>query len=373
MREARCHLVYSVPHSEAMFGNRLVRAIRRLLRSLGVPVGLLQTRRPSRDEIEQWPRRSPYENTKQLFYALNQVAPVRLYHLTEIIRSPARTADWFLGHPVFPYFTGAKGVTEIVAVSPIRPKIFALITPLHCRPDLDSNHINIGFLNHVGLLLEGADVLFAIMGEYWWHEWDRSPYAHWKPKMVRLDMAIDASGFPFLRHRFNPEGRRRYLYVGNNEERKGVRFLNQLFAQCSDLECGWIGNGPEMPHVKRISEFRPLTPEFVASVMQDYDFFISPSLVDPNPTTILESMAWGLPVLCTPQSGYYETEFRLNIYSDDLARSEAALRRLQHESETNLLHMSKTARRVVEENYSWADFTGRVVREMEARSVHATG
>jgi hypothetical protein len=36
----------------------------------------------------------------------------------------------------------------------------------------------------------------AIMGEYWWDQWDLSKYAHWKTKMVRLDMAVDATRYP---------------------------------------------------------------------------------------------------------------------------------------------------------------------------------
>ena len=76
----------------------------------------------------------------------------------------------------------------------------------------------------------------------------------------------------------------------------------------------------------------------------------------PNPTTILESMSWGFPVVCTPQSGYYETSYRKNIYHDDFDRSVEVLRQLQFADENVLQEMSTEARRVVERDYTWDRF-----------------
>ncbi|MCD6290628.1 MAG: hypothetical protein J7M34_09010, partial [Anaerolineae bacterium] len=70
--------------------------------------------------------------------------------------------------------------------------------------------------------------LFAITGEYWYNTVEQSPFAHWKEKMVRVDMAVDASRFPYLKRRFNPPGERVLFYLGTDAPEKGVAHLAQL-------------------------------------------------------------------------------------------------------------------------------------------------
>jgi glycosyltransferase involved in cell wall biosynthesis len=114
----------------------------------------------------------------------------------------------------------------------------------------------------------------------------------------------------------------------------------------------------------RISGARRLTPAYMSHVAQDFDFFISPSAADPNPTTILESMAWGFPVVCTPQSGYYETSYRKNIDRTDMDRSVDVLRQLQYAEEGELLRMADEARQVVEQDYTWDLFVDRICTKL---------
>ena len=242
--------------------------------------------------------------------------------------------------------------------------MFALITPLHCDIEVKTSHINRSFLEDVERLMPAADVLFTIMGEYWWAQWCSSPYAHWMPKMVRLDMAVDASRYSRVKHRFNQPGQRGYLYIGTSDYRKGSDYLSQLMGRLGQYPSGWIGYGPDIPNVRRISTDRALTPEFMADIAEQFDFFISPSRADPNPTTILESMAWGFPVVCTPQSGYYETSYRRNIYLDDLDRSVAVLNELQFVDDADLLRMTNEARYVVETLYTWDRFTSTVIQHL---------
>jgi glycosyltransferase involved in cell wall biosynthesis len=99
----------------------------------------------------------------------------------------------------------------------------------------------------------------------------------------------------------------------------------------------------------------------MAEVGNKFDFFISPSKADPNPTTILESMAWGFPVVCTPQSGYYGTDYRRNIYLDDISGSVNVLNELQYDDERKLVFMANKAREKVVVDYNWDKFTSTVI------------
>lgn len=362
----KCHFVYSVPSTNRPGVSRISRRVRSILNRVGVPVAQLTNRHPSKEDLDLWPARSPYENTRNMYMALSKKMPTLLYHLTERVYCPLDHDDIFLGHPYFPSTAGCYGVTELAAKEKVRPSKFALITPLHCDCDIETTHINKAFLDDVDRLLPLTNVLFGIMGEYWWDQWDLSPYAHWKPKMIRLDMAVDVTRYPRIKMRFNPPGKRGYLYIGpSNDVRKGSDFLGQLMGLLDDYPKGWIGGGEQdIPNMAHISNIRPLTPAFMTDIAEKYDFLISPSRADPNPTTILESMAWGFPVLCTPQSGYYQTSYRRNLYLDDIDKSLTVLEELQYADEADLVRMADEARQVVEKDYTWAKFTSTVIKSL---------
>jgi glycosyltransferase involved in cell wall biosynthesis len=135
-------------------------------------------------------------------------------------------------------------------------------------------------------------------------------------------------------------------------------------AELGNSRCGWIGDGPEIRGITRISKSRDLTPEFMSKIAEDFDFFVSPAIADPNPTTILESMAWGFPVICTPQSGYYETGYRRNIFIDNIKKSVNVLKDMQYANESELLKMADEAREIVIANYNWDKFTDTVIQNL---------
>jgi glycosyltransferase involved in cell wall biosynthesis len=307
--------------------------------------------------MRRWPRSSPYENTRNIFLGLSRRLPTVLYALDEQVRCDFSPGDVFLGHPRFPFGEGKMGVTELSLRGTPRPRIFALISPLHCDASVRTTHINKAYLDAVDSLLPRADILFGIMGEYWWDQWPNSPYAHWMDKMVRLDMAVDTTCFPRVKRTFNPPGRRGFLYIGRNDPMKGIDFLSQLARHTRDCRWGWIGSGPPIEGIPCLSGPRPLTPDYLSRLAGEFDFFVNASVADPNPTTILESMAWGFPVICTPQSGYYETSYRRNMCHADLEGSIGVLRQLQSLEEAKLQGMADEARRVVEERYTWDRLT----------------
>jgi glycosyltransferase involved in cell wall biosynthesis len=356
-----CHLVYTVPLKG--YAGRASHRICRFLQKSGLPVSFFGSRK--NPDMDWWPKQSPFENTKHIFHGLSSHMPTLLYSFNEQLRCRFKSDDIFLGHPYFPFRSGEQGVTELSLGQSVRPRVFGLISPLHCDTDIETIHINKAYLDAIDRLLPRADILFGIMGQYWWDLWPASPFAHWIPKMVRLDMAIDTKHFPRVKTGFNPPGKRRFLYIGKNDPMKGVDFLSRLFSREDGFSCGWIGRGSEIAGVSRISTVRPLTGEFMKKIARDFDFFVSPSRADPNPTTILESMAWGFPVVCTPQSGYYETEYMRNIFRDDEDRSVEVLRDLQYADEAELMNIADKARETVERQYTWERFVGTIRKKLD--------
>lgn len=354
----KCHLAYSVPNSGTIT-QRILRKIRVVLQHAGVPVSLIGER--GNVDTNSWPKQSPYTITKYLYQGLAHRVPTLLYHSTEKVRCSFELDDIFIGHPFFPYSDREVGVTEQSISQQPRPAVFALLSPLHCNIEINTNHLNKDYLDAVGRLVPRADILFGIMGQYWWDKWISSPYAHWKPKMVRLDMAINAQDYPRVKIAFNLPGKRGYLYIGNNDPVKGIDLLSKLFSTLGEYPRGWVGSGAEILGIPRISTHTALTPRFMRDLAERYDFFITTGLADANPTTILECMSWGFPVICTQQSGYYATSYRKNVYFDDIPGSLETLRDLQFAEEADLMQMADEARYVVETQYNWDKFVGTIV------------
>lgn len=354
----KCHLAYSVPSTGTIF-KKGARRLREGFQGMGLPISLIGRR--DRIDTRCWPASSPYTITANLYRAFSQRMPTLLYHLTEKVRCDFDVGDIFVGHPYFPYSEGSRGVTELSAESRIRPRVFAIMSPLHCNLGIQTNHINKDYLESIDRLFPMVDVLFGIMGQYWADKWKESPYSHWLSKLVRVDMAIDVGQFPRVKHHFNPPGKRGYLYIGRNDPMKGIDILRETMQMVGDHPKGWIGSGAEIPGIPRISQPRRLSVSYMARIAKHFDFFVTTGVADPNPTTILECMSWGFPVICTPQSGYYETDYLLNIPVDDPPQAAHILRQLQFAPEDKLASIADLAREVVRTRYSWSMFAHTVI------------
>ncbi|PZX19163.1 hypothetical protein LX69_00830 [Breznakibacter xylanolyticus] len=366
----KCYFVYALPYTKPKYSiGGFFQRIRNYLLNKGLVNSRISKRILNEYDFKNWPIQSPYENAKHLYCALSKLYSTYFYHLTERSVISLRDADVFIGHPFFPIVKGNEvGVTEMALNSKECAKIMALISPLHCDDTINSSHINVKYLNHVNELIPKVDVLFAIMGEYWWDQWKTSKYAHWLPKMVRLDMAVNIDSYPLIKKQFNTKNKRRFFYIGKNDPMKGSDFLSELALAFPQFEFGWIGLGSEIRGVHKISDFRQLDNEFMSQIAMEYDFFISPSKADPNPTTILECMAWGFPVLCTPTSGYYENEYLTNITFGDVEEAKKIILSLQNMEESELIKKTELGRLAVLEKYNWKNFTDHVIRTISKYS-----
>jgi glycosyltransferase involved in cell wall biosynthesis len=358
----RCHLVYSLATTNISMMHKILRKIKLSMQCLHLPISAIGNRQNV--SISLFPRSHPASLIKHLYLCFSSKMQTFVYHLHEKIKIKFQPDDIFIGTPFFPYKPGGNGVTELSISQTRRPKLFALIAPLHCNTIIETSHINKPYLDSINDIIPNANILFAIMGQYWWDQWEESPYAHWLPKMVRLDLAVDTQDFPRVKTKFNPAGKRRFLFIGRNDPMKGIDLLTKLISKDGKFSGGWIGGGPDIQGIPRVSPPRDLSPEFMQQIGERFDFFITTGVADPNPTTILESMSWGFPVICTPQSGYYETTYRRNVYHDNIPRSLEVLEELQYAKEEDLMAMANEARTVVETQYTWDKFNSTIISSL---------
>lgn len=342
------HFIYSV------FADGFRNKLRRRAMSMMQNAGFNRTWVSPRSDIDTrfWPYHAPVSITKNVYEALREQFDTRLYDFRERTIIHGGPEDILIGHP-------CPGQDRSVWNASCMHGEFAArigMWPLHHGLP----HINAA-LDH---LVPQMDRILAITGPYWFDTWENSIFADWKPKMVRLDMAIDTRYYPRIKKHFNPRGQRKFLYIGNGGPCKGVHLLSMLFERAKQLRCVWIGG--ESGRFRNL-EARPggtLTPDFMQPLAKECDFFITLGVSDANPTTILEAMAWGFPVCCTPQSGYYRMPETIEMSTTDMKYNLEVLDWLQGASEDWLCQQADKARHLVRQHYTWQRFTQSVITEL---------
>ena len=174
-------------------------------------------------------------------------------------------------------------------------------------------------------------------------------------------MAIAIRHFPRVKRAFNPPGRRKFLFIGNGEPYKGAHLLSQLFGlTAGKQQCVWIGADRELPNLERRPSQR-LQGAVMERLAAECDVFLTMGISDANPTTILESMAWGFPVGCTPQSGYYQMSELKELSTTDMSHNLAVLDYFQSAGEGELLQLAERARSLVETRFTFERYTRTVL------------
>jgi glycosyltransferase involved in cell wall biosynthesis len=333
--------VYSVPPSSGWLNSKFSRLYRFLRRKAPyLPAPWRHGLSPLGGRVIP----APYSITQNLYAFLAARHPTQLYDLDERVPFDFSAEDIVIGHP----WHHPGTIIQQALRNPSKCRLKALIFPVHhAMPDINA---------YAAPLVELADVVFAIMGPYWYDTLDMSTFASWKSKIVRLDMAVDAKDYPTVKHKFNPPGQRGYLYIGRNQPEKGCDVLSRTMAGLLEFKRGWVGFGKEIPNIQHLSGPAELKKDFMAELAQHYDFFVNTSISDANPTTILEAMAWGFPVACTPQSGYYNTPNLVTLSTTDIEHNIRALKALQYAPESELERISQANTALVLSYYTWSRF-----------------
>ncbi|MER7416116.1 glycosyltransferase [Micromonospora peucetia] len=114
---------------------------------------------------------------------------------------------------------------------------------------------------------------------------------------------------------------RKWLYVGQLNERKGVLWLLEAFATCRaedpDLTLTMVGEGPQRTELdKRAAELGvtgavtftgAVPPDEALRMMREHDLLVHPSRFETFGMTVVEAVAAGMPVLVTKCGGPEET------------------------------------------------------------------
>jgi hypothetical protein len=208
--------------------------------------------------------------------------------------------------------------------------------------------------------MDRCDLFLAITGNHWFNGVETSTFARWKPKMRHMDLAVNRTFFPFVKTRFNPPGERKFLYIGHTARNKNVGYLSQLQQQCESADISWMGRGrKKIPGVHALGFMDFSKPEARAAVAE-FDFMITVGAVDCNPTTVLESMAWGLVPVVTMQSGYENRPGIVNVPLDDVAGAEQVFHRLQSLGDDELREIQRQGQAALDEHYYWDRFYAQV-------------
>lgn len=340
------HFAYaSTPGTGAMA--RLRGKASRVAQALGLPFGYVS----DRDTLDtsRWPAHAPLSITHHVLQALRGLDEVRFYDWKERVVVRHQPGDVLIGHP-FPgdlatVFNRACLQENFAARVALTPMHYGL--PQYCQA--------------IAPALDACDHILGIMGPYWFDTWSEGPFSRWAPKITPVDMAIEIGHFPRVKRAFNTPGKRKFLFIGNGEPYKGAHLLSHLFGLAGGKhQCLWIGADRELPNLERRLPQR-LRGAVMEALAAECDIFLTLGVSDANPTTILESMAWGFPVACTPQSGYYRMSELKELSTTDMAHNLEVLEYFQSAGEGELLQQADRARSLVETRFTFERYTRTVV------------
>ncbi|OGX25000.1 MAG: hypothetical protein A3D10_04045 [Omnitrophica WOR_2 bacterium RIFCSPHIGHO2_02_FULL_48_11] len=359
------HLVYTVPLGKTLLKRAIIRGLRL--------THVTPLHRYANEALIDWqhPIRAPHSITYNLIRAIRARGyTVRLYSLYEqgVIRR--KPGDVLIAAPLP---TGILGVTRE------RKDDRASITSRTIREyPGKQNYIIMPYAHDEQYSVFAKDLIqennragggsIFIGGKIWEKDWEsKSPFADLGAlrKVHVTSMGVNAAEYPFVKSRFNPKGKRRYLYIGHTAWYKNTAELERIAERMPEYEFAHIGGG-EVKGWKKLANFAPLTPEFVARLAEEFDIFVNVSTADPQATTIVEQMCFGFAVACTPETGYdYPTLTELR--TNDTEYNVRTLLHLQHADEDELLTCSRVNRQTAEERHGWGQFTDRILDFTEIR------
>ena len=121
-------------------------------------------------------------------------------------------------------------------------------------------------------------------------------------RLVEVPNAIDGSWI--VAHRPAPTAKRRFLFIGRHERRKGVPELLEAIAplRAPGVEFHFVGPIPEQLRLKRDDVVYHGTVTDTATlqgILDSSDVLLCPSFAEGMPTVVLEAMARGLAVIAT--------------------------------------------------------------------------
>ncbi len=348
------HFVYTVPRSK----NIIKRAVDKALRKIAFIPPL---HRFGNDWLISWQRpiRAPHSISYHLLKALQKHYKVKFYSLYEHTVCKIGSDDILIAQPVP---DGGFGKSRADHDDPLSVTSQTLAKYPH-----NKKIIIMPFANDTLLVSWAADLVkkygdnvILIGGKIWTDQLSLSPFKDASiKKLLRLDMGIDMDDYPLVKQSFNPEGTRKFLYIGHTSWYKNTIELERIAHAMPQYEYGHIGGGT-IAGWKKIADFADLTPEYMSTIAQEYDIFLTTSTADAQATTILEQMCFGLVVACTPETGY-EYPSLIKLHTSDTQYNCGELEKLQKASEDELKSLVRANREIATTVHSWQQFCDKTI------------
>ena len=291
---------------------------------------------------------------RNLKLSIEKFYEVKTYNYDQLKTIHPGNADVLIGHwhpnpfTVFRMSAHKKGWKRVLALAPFCP---------------DPSGWHNAFGNKI---IEQCDRYLAITGNAWMKCLKDSPFQHWEPKIVHLDLAVDREDFPFIKKNFNPVEKRRFLYVGHTAWYKNISFLERLAKNFHEIDFAWMGGTKSLKNINTLGIF-DFSKQEAKNLIKKYDFLITVGSSDANPTTILEAMAWGLIPVCSVQSGYEGFSGIRNISIDDMEDAVATINKLQSVSEEQLKLWQHENMDCLDNHFNWSRFCSQVLDEIESK------
>ena len=291
---------------------------------------------------------------RNLKLSIEKFYEVKTYDYAQLKTIHPGNADVLIGHwhpnpfTVFRMSAHKKGWKRVLALAPFCP---------------DPTGWHNAFGNKI---IEKCDRYLAITGNAWMKCLKDSPFQHWEPKIVHVDLAVDRADFPFIKKNFNPAGKRRFLYIGHTAWYKNISFLEKLAKELPEIDFAWMGGNQSLKKIKGLGKF-DFSKQEAKNLVQDYDFLLTVGTADANPTTILEAMAWGLIPVCSVQSGYEGFSGIRNISIDDMKDAVVTIKNLQSVSEEQLKLWQHENLDCLDNHFNWGRFCSQVLDEIESK------
>ncbi len=295
---------------------------------------------------------APYTITRHVYDFLASKTQVTYHQWDEVSNMIIGKDDILLGHP---HYDERTIVQQIVRHQTCKAKL--LIHPFHTNRVQD----NIPF-DH---LVKCADKVFSICGPYWTDTIDNTPFASWKPKIIRLDMAVNLDHYQFFRTKFN--SKRNLLYVGSAMPQKNLGLMRAIMSKLPNvtLHCfGGGGHGLEALSNVVLYPRVELTKQKLMEIVNVADVFINTSISDASPTAMLEAAAIGFPIMCTKESGIYNQPMVTELSLSDINYNAHIINTVLNYNDERLMGMALETRKMIEHTHTWDKFNNKLWDEV---------
>lgn len=195
-------------------------------------------------------------------------------------------------------------------------------------------------------------------------------------KILYIPYGVDIKTFSYQRKKLNKE-KIKFLFVGRVEAAKGIYYLIKAFEELKELniELEIVGSiatkdkciCEDIRNNNNISYIGAKTKNEMNNIYKNANVYIMPSIFEGLSLTLFESMASGLPVIASKNSGAegiienYKQGFVIDSNSKEQIKEKILW---FHNNRDKIPQMGKEARKLAEK-YTWENYNSNLVKEIK--------